>query len=300
MQPQISLVILAGGLGSRFGGAKQIARLPGIESTIMELSIADAYDAGVRHLIIIINAAVRDAIKREILPNLPADLDVDLVEQRISDVPDEFTSLAQQRTKPWGTGHALLCAKSAIRDKAIVITADDYYGDIAFEQIITHFRRCENWGCVAYPLLNTLSEQGGVNRGICTLNEAQQLISVDEVLNIHFEDKTLVGTNAQQTKIELDNNALASMTFWGIDLRLFTLLEQNFHEFLSIHDNGVKKEYYLPDQIQYSIDTLGVAVDVYPAQQPWLGMTYKDELPVLAQKISALKGLTGVQHVIEE
>ncbi|WP_462157299.1 sugar phosphate nucleotidyltransferase [Pseudoalteromonas sp. GB56] len=300
MQPQISLVILAGGLGSRFGGAKQIARLPGIESTIMELSIADAYDAGVRHLIIIINAAVCDAIKREILPNLPADLDVDLVEQRISDVPDEFTSLAQQRTKPWGTGHALLCAKSAIRDKAIVITADDYYGDIAFEQIITHFRRCENWGCVAYPLLNTLSEQGGVNRGICTLNEAQQLISVDEVLNIHFEDKTLVGTNAQQTKIELDNNALASMTFWGIDLRLFTLLEQNFHEFLSIHDNGVKKEYYLPDQIQYSIDTLGVAVDVYPAQQPWLGMTYKDELPVLAQKISALKGLTGVQHVIEE
>ncbi|MEO2268047.1 NTP transferase domain-containing protein [Pseudoalteromonas pernae] len=300
MEPQISLVILAGGLGSRFGGAKQIARLPGIDSTIMELSIADAYDAGVRHLIIIINAMVRDAIEQQILPNLPADLDVDLVEQRISDVPSEFAALAQQRSKPWGTGHALLCAKSVIRDKAIVITADDYYGDIAFQQITEHFRRSENWGCVAYPLLNTLSEQGGVNRGICALNHAKQLLRVDEILDIQFEGNTLVGTNAQQTRVELDEHALASMTFWGIDLRLFTILEQNFYQFLSIHDNGVKKEYYLPDQIQYSIDTLGIAVDVYPAQQPWLGMTYKDELPVLAQKISALKGLTDVQHVIEE
>ncbi|MFY8273534.1 nucleotidyltransferase family protein [Pseudoalteromonas sp. SSDWG2] len=293
MKPHITLVVLAGGLGSRFGGAKQIARLPHINRTIMELSIEDAYQAGVRHVVLVVNALVRESVTQQILPNLPHDLEVDVVEQRIDDVPDAFQARAQKRNKPWGTGHALLCAKPHIRDKAIVITADDYYGDVAYKQMVNHFAHSDNWACVAYPLKRTLSEQGGVNRGICQLNRDSQLLKVEEVLNISEKDGALVGEDQYLQSITLADTALASMTFWGVDLRLFTVLAQNFSNFLSNHDNGVKKEYYLPDQIQYCIDTQDLIVDVYTAQQPWLGMTYKDELAVLAEQIVSLRGITG-------
>ncbi|WP_234398767.1 NTP transferase domain-containing protein [Pseudoalteromonas sp. T1lg88] len=293
MNPHISLVVLAGGLGSRFGGAKQIAPLPGVNRTIMELSIEDAYHAGIRHLVLVINAAVRAYIEQEILPKLPADLEVTLVEQRLEDVPAEYAQRAAQRQKPWGTGHALLCAKEAVIDKAIVITADDYYGSLAYKQLVQHFKHSDNWACVAYPLQQTLSEQGGVNRGICALNELQQLVRVDEVLNIQYqEDGTLVGLNDKGQARTLASDALASMTFWGIDKRLFTILAENFADFLGHHDKGNAKEYYLPDQIQYGIDQHLAVVEVYAAKQAWMGMTYKDELPLLARNIAALKGLS--------
>ncbi|WP_233998316.1 NTP transferase domain-containing protein [Pseudoalteromonas sp. T1lg48] len=297
MNPHISLVVLAGGLGSRFGGAKQIAPLPGVNRTIMELSIEDAYNAGIRHLVLVINAAVRAYIEQEILPKLPEDLEVTLVEQRLEDVPTEYAQLAAQlaaeRQKPWGTGHALLCAKEAVVDKAIVITADDYYGSQAYQQLVQHFKHSDNWACVAYPLQQTLSEQGGVNRGICALNEHQQLVRVDEVLNIQYQDDgSLLGLDDKGQARTLALDALASMTCWGIDKRLFTILAENFADFLGHHDKGNAKEYYLPDQIQYGIDQHLAVVDVYAAKQAWMGMTYKDELPLLARNIAALKGLS--------
>lgn len=292
MNPHISLVVLAGGLGSRFGGAKQIVPLPGVNRTIMELSIEDAYHAGIRHLVLVINAAVRAYIEQEILPKLPEDLDVTLVEQRLEDVPAEYAQLAAARQKPWGTGHALLCAKEAVIDKALVITADDYYGGESYQQLVQHFKHSDNWACVAYPLQQTLSEQGGVNRGICALNEHQQLMRVDEVLNIQYQEGgSLLGFDDKGQARALASDTLASMTCWGMDKRLFTILAENFTHFLGHHDKGSAKEYYLPDQIQYGIDQRLAVVDVYAAKQAWMGMTYKDELPLLARNIAALKGL---------
>ncbi|RZF77804.1 hypothetical protein EXT46_16915 [Pseudoalteromonas sp. CO325X] len=289
----LSLVILAGGLGSRFGGAKQVAVLPGLQKTIMQLSIEDAYKAGVRHVVLVINQQVRAALCEHILPQLPKDISVDLVEQHISDVPAAYTHLVHERNKPWGTGHALLCARDKVRDKAIVITADDYYGEHAYQQMVAHFEHSAHWACVAYPVQSTCSEQGGVNRGICQLNSHNQLQRVDEVLNIQNVDDELVGYNDNGERLQIDSGALASMTFWGVGRALFDVLADNFERFLAHTDNGVKKEYYLPDQIQYCIDHHLATVDVYPATQPWLGMTYKDELAVIAKKIKQLKGLSN-------
>lgn len=284
----LSLVILAGGLGSRFGGNKQIAEISGLGCTIMELSIADAYAAGVTQVVIIINQAVRSEIEQVILPRLPLDLDVVLVEQRIDLVPVQFKSLVDDRVKPWGTGHALLCAKEYVHNPFIVITADDYYGASSFNLLAEHFKSHSDWAMVGYPIINTLSDQGGVNRGVCKIQN-NQLINVIEFLNISIENNSLMGENPQQQRVHIADGALGSMSFWGLTPSFFNRLEIGFDNFLQKYDNGVKMEYYLPDQIQQTITNNQQSVTVYTAQESWYGVTYKSELQDVAGKLYELR-----------
>ncbi|MEM5551035.1 NTP transferase domain-containing protein [Pseudoalteromonas neustonica] len=284
----LSLVILAGGLGSRFGGNKQIAEISGLGCTIMELSIADAYAAGVTQVVIIINQAVRSEIEQVILPRLPLDLDVVLVEQRIDLVPVQFKALVDERVKPWGTGHALLCAKEYVHNPFIVITADDYYGTSSFNLLAKHFKLHSDWAMVGYPIINTLSDQGGVNRGVCKIQN-NQLINVIEFLNISIENNSLMGENPQQQRVHIADDALGSMSFWGLTPSFFNRLETGFDNFLQKYDNGVKMEYYLPDQIQQMITNNQQSVTVYTAQESWYGVTYKSELQDVAGKLYELR-----------
>ncbi|MFC3033520.1 sugar phosphate nucleotidyltransferase [Pseudoalteromonas fenneropenaei] len=286
---EVSLFILAGGLGSRFGGGKQIANLPGFDCTIMELSILDAYAAGVTRVVLIINAAVRKVVEQQILARLPPRLQVELVEQHISDLPEPYQHLALSREKPWGTGHALWCARHQITGPSIVITADDHYGDHAYQQLVEHFKSAPDCGTmVAYPLQHTLSAQGGVNRGICQLQHGK-LQSVVEHTNITLSDELLHGVAPDGTKVELAENALASMTIWGITPAFVPVLNADFLEFLNTYDNGVRKEYYLPDGIQQAIDQHQLEIQVYTATQPWLGITYREELNHVAEQIHELR-----------
>ncbi|GEK09786.1 nucleotidyltransferase family protein [Pseudoalteromonas peptidolytica] len=278
-----ALIILAGGLGSRFGGNKQVAELPNLNQSIMEFSITDAHRAGVRDVIMIVNDKVRDYIEDVIIPRLPESLTVTLVEQKLTDIPEGYQNCLIGRDKPWGTGHALLCAKPYVNKPAIVITADDYYGADAFLQLVEHFQYHDNMAMVAYPIINTLSEQGGVNRGICVIEEGK-LHSVEEALNIRLENGQLYGEISGKP-CYLDTRALSSMTFWGITPELFTALESGFIGFLKNYDNGVKSEYYLPDCIQHCINTATQAVSVYQAKSNWYGITYKSELNIVARKI---------------
>lgn len=284
----LSLVVLAGGLGSRFGGNKQIAEIAGLGCTIMELSIQDAYAAGITQVVLVINQAVRAEIENTILPRLPAQLEVILVEQRIDLMPKQFAEIAKQRTKPWGTGHALLCAKDYIHNPAIVITADDYYGATSFKLISEHFKNQSNWAMVGYPIADTLSAEGGVNRGVCQI-QSECLQGVVEYLNIKDENGDLMGDTPTGIREKIADNALGSMSFWGITPTLFDSLEHGFAEFLQKHDSGVRKEYYLPDQIQKLILTKKQKVSVYIAQEPWYGVTYKSELQEVAEKLYELR-----------
>lgn len=285
---KLSLVVLAGGLGSRFGGSKQIAEVPGLGCTIMELSIIDAYKAGVTQVILVINQAVRSEIELNILPRLPANLEVVLVEQHIADVPNDFSHLAVERAKPWGTGHALLVAKAHINNPFIVITADDYYGASSFSLLSEHFNRRSCWAMVGYPIVNTLSRQGGVNRGVCQI-ENNLLIDVVEYLAIKNESNVIKGDNPQGVREVIPEEALGSMSFWGLTPEFFELLTSGFNEFLQKYDTAVKKEYYLPDQIQYAIKNNNQSVAVYTAQEPWYGVTYKSELQEVAGKLYELR-----------
>ncbi|MBB1424616.1 NTP transferase domain-containing protein [Pseudoalteromonas sp. SG43-7] len=284
----LSLVVLAGGLGSRFGGNKQIAEIAGLGCTIMELSIADAVAAGVTQVVLVINQAVRSEIEQVILPRLPMGIDVVLVEQRIDLVPEQFQLLAQQRSKPWGTGHALLCAKDHVHNPAIVITADDYYGASSFLLLAEHFKNLTSWAMVGYPIIDTLSDQGGVNRGVCQVKN-NQLIDVVEYLNIQHENGQIMGDNPQGIREQIAVDALASMSFWAITPTFFDRLEAGFDEFLQKYDNGVRMEYYLPDQVQQAITSNQQIVTIYSAKESWYGVTYKSELQDVTGKLYELR-----------
>ncbi|ALU43003.1 NTP transferase domain-containing protein [Pseudoalteromonas rubra] len=274
-----TLVILAAGLGTRFGGNKQIAILPDFNCTIMELSIQDAFAAGVRHVVLVINRQVRPLIEQQILPRLPNGLQVDLVEQAVDNVPSRFASKALLREKPWGTGHALLCAKPVIPGDAIVITADDYYGPGAYTQLVGHFAASthQDMAIVGYQLGHTLSQQGGVNRGICQTHKGQ-LLEVVEYLDIQQNNDVLSGVAPDGKRAALAQTVLASMTCWGITQTLLTQLEIGFSSFLENYDSDVKSEYYLPDCIQSCIQQGLLQVRVHSASDRWFGITYKEEL----------------------
>jgi len=292
-QDNLTLVILAAGLGTRFGGSKQLAQIEGLDRTIMELSISDAVQAGITHLVLVINQNIKTEIQTDILPRLPKSLDVKFAIQDINDIPQKFKHLSIERKKPWGTGHALLAAKPYVSGKAIVITADDYYGKSAYQllakELLTKMQESNSkWSLVGYPILDTLSEHGGVNRGICQVDELNHLKQVNEFLEITFQDNKLSGINSAQLRETISTDSLASMTIWGFDDTLFDYLEHGFVEFLSKYDSAVQKEYYLPDQIQKAIDTEQKKITVLRANESWLGMTYRSELNDITKKLNQI------------
>ena len=292
-QEKLTLVILAAGLGTRFGGSKQLAEIVGLNRTIMELSIYDAIKAGITHLVLVINQNIKAEIEKDILPRLPKVLNVALAIQDRDNIPQDFKHLAVERRKPWGTGHALLAAKPHISGKAIVITADDYYGKSAYQLLAKELLTkkpdiSSKWSLVGYPILDTLSEHGGVNRGICQVDENNHLQQVNEFLEITHQDNKLSGLNSAQERESISTDSLASMTIWGFDDTLFDYLERGFIEFLSKYDSAVQKEYYLPDQIQKAIDTEQKQVTVLRANESWLGMTYRSELNDITKKLNQI------------
>jgi dTDP-glucose pyrophosphorylase len=276
-----SLVILAGGLGSRFGGNKQLALLPGLNKTILELSIQDAFEAGIKHIVLVINQAIKYDVEQYILPRLDPELIVDLAIQSIDDVPDNYKKKALKRKKPWGTGHALLAAKPYVKSHFIVITADDYYGKSAFNTLLLDWRKDQTWRLLGYPLKSTLTEQGGVNRGICQL-QGNKLKSITEVLNI---DTTFKGQTLTGEAIYLSGNEYTSMTIWTLDYGIFSQLERSFISFLDKNDSAIIGELFLPDQIQYLIDHNDQVVNLFAAKDCWLGVTYNNDLSKVAKQL---------------
>ncbi|SFC67725.1 hypothetical protein [Pseudoalteromonas denitrificans] len=292
-QQKLTLVILAAGLGTRFGGDKQLTVISGLDCTIMELNILDAIKAGVTHVVFVISQKIKLEVETDILPRLPKNLDIKIAIQDIKNVPQSFKHLTIQRKKPWGTGHALLMAKPYVSGKAIVITADDYYGASAYQLLADALLNdnsslTSNWSLIGYPILDTLSEEGGVNRGICQVNDQNHLKKVVEFLDIRIKNDKLTGLNGNKVRVNIPKNSLVSMTIWGFDMSLFEYLESGFLRFLSMHDSAVEKEYYLPDQIQNAIEKDQKKTLVLRTNESWLGMTYRSELISVTKKLNQI------------
>lgn len=279
-----SLVILAAGLGTRFGGDKQIAEIDSLNKTIMEISIEHAHNAGIQHVVLVVNDRIEPYIRTRILPRIAPNIDVDIAVQSVEQVPPYFKSVTEKRTKPWGTGHALLAAKPYVQERFIVITADDYYGESAFSELLLATEQGKYWAMLGYPVLQTLSAQGGVNRGICQISHTGFLTRIDEHINIVQEGSTLTSNLTQ----EIDSASYVSMTIWALDYSIFEYLENNFINFLKINDSVVCGEYYLPDQIQQLITQGQACVKVKPAKDAWLGVTYHHEFENVAQQLTQL------------
>ena len=288
-----TLVIMAAGIGSRFGeGIKQLAKMGPNGEIIMDYSIYDAKEAGFNKVVFIIRKDIEEEFKSVIGDRIQKHIDVEYVFQDINDVPEGF-SVPEGRTKPWGTGQAVLCAKEVVKDPFVVINADDYYGKEAFvkihEFLINNYtpERSKELCMAGFILGNTLSDNGTVTRGICAVDENDYLTDVMETYEIK---KTEDGAESQGNKINV--NSHVSMNMWGLTPEFVGLLEEGFVEFFeNIKGDEAKElkgEYLLPIYIDELLKKGKVSVKLLETQDKWFGVTYKEDKPVVVESFAKL------------
>ncbi len=279
-----TLVIMAAGLGSRYkGGIKQMDGVGPNGEWIMDYSIYDAYQAGIRKVILIIRSELKELMK-EHFSNLPMDLEIVYVLQEVTDLPSEFSF--PERKKPWGTGHAILCCQEEIKGPFIVINADDYYGKTIFYHMNAFLnQQTEDFCMGGYFLKNTLSENGGVNRGICTVDSNLHLIDIDEIYQIEKLGDRIEGKRLDDTIIDLDMNGYCSLNCWGFTPNIFAKLQAEFISFLNQTENIEKAEFLLPNVVKHMIKDNEVKMQVLPTNDEWFGMTYQEDKEKVKMKI---------------
>lgn len=278
-----TLLIMAAGIGSRFGGGiKQLEPVDASGHIIMDYSVHDAIEAGFNRVVFIIRRDIEQEFREVIGDRIAAvcaahQVTVDYAFQDIHDIPGE---LPEGRTKPWGTGQAILAAKNLLDTPFVVINADDYYGKEGF-RIIHEYLVQGGTSCMAgFVLKNTLSDHGGVTRGVCKMDADNNLTEVDETKNIV---KTADGAEADG-KV-LDCNSLVSMNMWGLTPDFLKQLEQGFEEFFekTVPENPLKSEYLIPIYIGELLEKGEISVKVLPTNDTWYGMTYKEDVALVKE-----------------
>jgi hypothetical protein len=283
-----TLVILAAGMASRYGSMKQIQGFgPGGE-TIMDYSIYDAIRAGYGKVVFIIRRAFADDFREIFEPKLKGKIATEYVFQEMDLFTGGFKAPAD-RTKPWGTAHAVLCAKDVVKENFAVINADDFYGNNAFENAAGFLQggcSSTNYAIVGYDLLKTLSEHGTVNRGVCTLDLRGNLASITERINIAKKgDKILVDDNLIPKELPL--NTKVSMNFWCFHPSFFAYTEKLFLKFLEEHGKELKSEFFIPIVADQFIKE-GGTVEIIPTTSNWFGVTYKEDAPFVEKSLNDL------------
>lgn len=293
-----TLVIMAAGIGSRFGGGiKQLEPVGPNGEIIMDYSIYDAMEAGFDKVVFVIRKDLEKDFKEVIGNRIEKVVEVAYAYQEISDIPEEFKGKYADRAKPWGTGQAILCCKDVVSEPFLVINADDYYGKEAFKLIhdflvSDHAEKAEKQYdfCMAgFILGNTLSDNGAVTRGICVVDENEHLIGVNETGGIV---KTATGAacddkNGNQTAC--DPASHVSMNMWGFTPDFLDELESGFRTFLSEQKEGdIKSEYLLPTIVDQLIKSGRANVSVLETTDKWFGVTYKEDKPVVVESIKKL------------
>ncbi len=288
-----TLLIMAAGLGSRYGGNKQIDRIGPNGEILMEYSIHDAVEAGFDKVVFVIRKSMADQFKTMIGDKIAKKVQVEYAFQEYDSLPGGFTPPAE-RTKPYGTVHAVTCARSVINEPFAVINADDYYGKDAFAAMAASLHRLagsENKASmVAYYLKNTVSENGHVTRGVCSKDAEGNLVKVTETYKIlPFPDGTIRDINDDPNGVILDPNALVSMNFWGFAPSFFEEGEKYLAAFLNNGEGDpLKKEYVLPGLVDTLMHEKGLKVEVLSTDAVWFGVTYKEDKAYVAGELKKL------------
>ena len=282
-----TLLIMAAGIGSRFGtGIKQLEPVDASNHIIMDYSIHDAIEAGFNHVVFIIRKDIEKEFKEVIGDRIASicsshNVTVDYAFQDINDIPG---TLPEGRTKPWGTGQAVLACKGLVKEPFAVINADDYYGKDPFVKLHDYLVQEHDVNEVmpismaGFVLGNTLSDNGGVTRGVCVVDENGNLTGVNETKNIVKTAEGAGVENEDGTVAPIDKNSLVSMNMWGLQPEFIDLLEKGFVEFLSAQKEGdVKGEYLLPIYIDELLHAGKAEVKVLPTDAEWFGVTYQED-----------------------
>ena len=270
----ITLVVMAAGMGSRFGGLKQAEPVTEDGKGILDFTCYDAQKAGFNKVVFIVREDMKEDFKTLIGNRIAKRIPVEYVIQDTSILPEG-------RKKPFGTGHAILCARNAVKGPFAIVNADDYYGSNAFKELYHHLVNAQegDYAMVAYELKNTVSENGTVSRGVCKvvdgyLNDVEEVLKIDKDGNCNYE--------GQDTKLPLDTPV--SMNLWGFTSNLFDTLDKGMKEFLRTADL-MKDEYLIPRVVGDLIDKGEVKVKVYLTKDKWSGITYREDLPGLKEAI---------------
>lgn len=279
-----TLVIMAAGLGSRFGsGIKQLEPFGPNGEIIMDYSIYDALEAGFNKIVFIIRHSLEKDFKEVIGNRVEKIADVAYAYQELDDLPDDFT-VPDGRTKPWGTGQAILCCKDIVTDPFVVINADDYYGKEAFVKLHDYLVNLQplpdklNFCMAGFILGNTLSENGSVTRGICHINNENHLLEVKETHDI-FKLKDGAGIpDGNGGFLLLNPKSNVSMNMWGFTPEIFEILEKGFSDFLScLSEDNPKAEYLLPTIVDTLIKNGAAQVTMLETHDKWFGVTYRED-----------------------
>lgn len=284
-----ALVILAAGMASRYGSMKQVEGFGPSGETIMDYSIYDAIRAGFGKVVFIIRKEFEKNFREIVGKDIEPRIEVEYVFQELNKYSEGFV-IPAERTKPWGTAHAVLCAEENVKEPFAVINADDFYGRDGFEKanrFLTKDCNAQTYSIIGYELVNTLSEHGTVNRGVCEVDDKQNLVSVVERLNVARQgDKVICNDEHFPKELSLDTSV--SMNFWCFDPSVFDFTERTFREFLSENVTNPKAEFFIPIVAdKYIKDGEGV-IKVIPTSAKWFGVTYKEDAPMVRDSLRKL------------
>ncbi len=286
-----TLLIMAAGMGSRYGGLKQVEGFGPNGETLLEYGIADAGKAGFTHFVFVIRKDIEEAFRSTVLSRFGDNLNYDLVFQELDRLPLDVGAV--ERVKPWGTGHAVWCARAVIHTPFAVMNADDYYGPQAFVQLAAHLDSCPStipeYAMMGYRLDQTLSPSGTVSRGICRVGDDGLLQSVEEFSGLMEKEGRVEGDSSSGQLLQLDAATPVSMNLWGLTPQVFDLLERGLIDFLADPENLARGEYYLPAAIDRGVSEGDCRVRVLLTGDKWYGVTYPDDRESVR---AALRGLS--------
>ena len=284
-----TLLILAAGMGSRYGGLKQMDELGPSGESIIDYSIYDAIQAGFGKVVFVIRESFYEAFKERFEPRLKGRIEIEYVFQELDKIPAGFY-VPEGREKPWGTGHAMLMTKGIINEPFAVINADDFYGRDAYQQafsFIANSKKPNEYAMIGYALKNTLSKNGTVSRGICESDNNDNLTAVVERIKIGFEGSKIYFYE-DDSKTELTGNEPVSMNFWVFKPSFLTALESGFTKFLKNKGSEMKSEFYFNSQANDMVTKGDASVKIINTPTKWFGVTYREDRPMVLENINNL------------
>ena len=287
-----TLLILAAGIGSRYGGLKQLDRLGPSGETIIDYSIYDAIRAGFGKIVFVIRESIEKEFREVYVDRLKDKIETDCVFQEIWKVP-EGVNFSKERQKPWGTGHAVLMAAELIDTPFAVINADDFYGRSSFQAICDYYAdwtpgQEDEYCMVGYDIGNTLSEHGAVSRGVCLADKDSYLVGVTERTKIERSPEGIAYRDENDIPVFIPENTIVSMNFWGFTPSFFGYLKTGFFEFMGKNAGNPKAEFYIPSVVNDLIGSGKCTLKVLESREKWFGITYREDRELVVAKIREL------------